>query len=246
MRVKDRVAIITGGTGDIGRACVKLFLEEGAKVAVVGRSQQKLDALKEEYKGQSDSLMLIQADVANWQEMQDMAAAVEKQFGKIDILVAAAGIMDHHPIEEMPIESWKKVIDINLTGAFLTCKAVVPYMKKNQYGRIVTISSIAGRTGRPGAVNYSASKAGVVGLTIQMAYDLGVYGITANAVAPGPLLGGMMLQMSEEEKQKRIVNARVPRLGTLEEAAYGILYLASEEAGWTTGEVLDINGGLAF
>lgn len=246
MRVKDRVAIITGGTGDIGRACTKLFLEEGAKVAVIGRSADKLAALEESLAQYKDNLMSYQANVGNYEDMEKMAAAVAERFGKIDILVAAAGIMKHYPVEEMPLEAWQEVIDINLTGAFYTCKAVIPYMKKNSYGRIVNISSIAGRTGRPGSVNYSASKAGVIGLTIQLAYDLGAYGITVNAIAPGPLLGGMMLQMNEEETKKRIANARIPRLGTLEEAAHGILYLASEEAGWTTGEVLDINGGLSF
>ncbi|HZK55653.1 MAG TPA: SDR family NAD(P)-dependent oxidoreductase [Desulfosporosinus sp.] len=247
MRLAEKVAIITGGSGDIGSACALKFLENGAKVVLIGTNPQKLNNALDSLSEYGEKVKGITANVKSYKDMEKAVEFTLQTFGRIDILVANAGIVRHAPIDEMTLEDWNEVVNVNFNGVFNSCKAVVPQMKKQKYGRIVNMSSIAGRTGRAGCgVNYSATKAGVVGITQQLAYELGPWNITVNAVAPGPVMGEMLRKSSEEDIRSRTAPCRIPRLGTLEEVAYAILYLASDEAGWTTGEVLDINGGLFY
>lgn len=184
------------------------------------------------------------ADARSYEGIEAAVKSALDEFGRIDILINCAGILIHKPIDVLTVKEWQDVIDINLTGIFNSCKAVTPGMKEKKYGRIVNISSIGGRTGRPGVgVNYAAAKAGIVGLTQTLARELAPWNITANVVAPGPLKGRMFFGMEQHLIDGLIKNIPLGRVGEMDEIAYAILYLASDEAGWTTGEVLDVNGG---
>jgi NAD(P)-dependent dehydrogenase (short-subunit alcohol dehydrogenase family) len=247
MRLNNKVAIITGGGGDIGCASAKKFLEEGASVVLVDYNADLLKKAEETFAQYKDKVRIYMANVKHLYEMENAAAFTIKEFGRIDILLTCAGIAKHMPIDQMPVEVWNDVMDTNIDGVFNSCKAVVPEMKKNNYGRIVHISSLGGRTGRPGVgVNYAASKAAVIGLTQLLSYELGPNNITVNAVAPGPLNGRMTATFPPEMVARLKNGVRIERLGLPEEVAYAVVYLASDEAGWTTGEVLDVNGGLYY
>ena len=200
--------------------------------------------MKDAYAGKEDKVREYVADARKYEEIEAAVEAAMKEFGRIDILVNCAGILIHKPIDVLTIQEWQDVIDINLTGIFNSCKAVTPGMKERKYGRIVNISSIGGRTGRPGVgVNYAAAKAGIVGLTQTLARELAPWEITANVIAPGPLKGRMFFGMEQHLIDGLIKNIPLGRVGEMGEIAYAILYLASDEAAWTTGEVLDVNGG---
>ncbi|MDF2892122.1 MAG: 3-oxoacyl-(acyl-carrier-protein) reductase [Clostridia bacterium] len=247
MRLNNKIAIITGGGGDIGCASAKKFLEEGASVVLVDYNADLLKKAEETFAQYKDKVRIYVANVKHLYEMENAAAFTIKEFGRIDILLTCAGIAKHMPIDQMPVEVWNDVMDTNIDGVFNSCKAVVPEMKKNNYGRIVHISSLGGRTGRPGVgVNYAASKAAVIGLTQLLSYELGPNNITVNSVAPGPLNGRMTGTFSPEMVARLKNGVRIERLGLPEEVAYAVVYLASDEAGWTTGEVLDVNGGLYY
>lgn len=247
MRLKDKVAMITGCGGDIGSASAKMFLDQGATVILVGHHQESLQRIFNQLKEHSSRLRIFVGDVASFDEMREAAAFVIAEFGRIDILLTCAGIARHMPIDQMTVDIWKLVMKTNIDGVFNICKAVVPYMKKQKYGRIAHISSLGGRTGRPGVgVNYAASKAAVVGLTQCLSYELGPDNITVNAIAPGPLKGRMTDTLQVEFVDRLKSGVRIERLGLPEEIAYAAVYLCSDEAGWTTGEVIDINGGLYY
>nr|WP_312579486.1 SDR family NAD(P)-dependent oxidoreductase [Sedimentibacter sp.] len=245
IRIKDKIAIIVGGGSDIATATGKKFVEEGACIVLVDYSQSSLNRVIEAYEGKKDKVRTFIADVRNYEQLKESIDYTLKEFGKIDIIVNCAGIINHKPIEEMSSDDWQSVIDINLTGIFNACKAVTPTMKGQNYGRIVNISSVGGRTGRPGVgVNYAASKAGTIGLTQTLAKELAPWRITVNTVAPGPLNGRMFLTMAPELIENLKNGIPLGRVGEMDEIAYAVLYLASDEAAWTTGEVLDVNGGV--
>lgn len=248
-RFKSKIALVTG-SGDIGYAACKRLLEEGGKVVLTDFSEEKLKRTAQRLADSGfggDKLKYITGDVRSFEDCQKVTNFIVKEFGRIDILIATAGILRHHPIDEMPEKDWKDVIDINLTGVFHSAKAVVNVMKRQEYGRMVFISSIAGRTGRPSTgVNYAAAKAGIVGITQLLGYELGPWNITVNSVAPGPLKGSMVDALAQEDIERLKAGVRLPRLGKLSEIAASIAYLASDEAGWTTGEILDVNGGLQY
>lgn len=248
-RYTNKVALITGA-GDIACATAKRLMSEGAKVALTDFSQEALSqastALKQAGWGE-DRVMTVQCDVRILTDCQAAAAAVHAKWGRVDVLAATAGILRHVPIDEMTEAQWQDVVDINLTGVYHAVKAVVPLMKAQKYGRIVLISSIGGRTGRPGVgVNYAATKAGVNGMAMCLGYELGPWNITVNSVAPGPLKGKMFLSLSQDKVDKLSAGVRIPRLGELDDIASAIAYLGSDDASWTTGEVLDVNGGLQY
>ena len=218
-RFENKIVVITGA-GDIATATARRLLSEGAKVAMVDFSQ---NALTE-------------------------AQAHLKEAGySTDRVMTAVCDVRHFPIDEMTEQQWQDVVDINLTGVYHSVKAVVPVMKEQKYGRIVLISSIGGRTGRPGVgVNYAATKAGVNGIAMCLGYELGPWNITVNSVAPGPLKGKMFLSLSQDKVDKLSAGVRIPRLGELDDIASAVAYLGSDDASWTTGEVLDVNGGLQY
>lgn len=244
MRLSNKVAVITGGGGDIAQSIARKFLDQGAKVALIDVNKTQLEAACDKLHG-SDKLISHVADVCDPEQMTLAAQGVINRFGRLDIAVPCAGVIRHKPIDEMSLDDWKWVMDINLTGTFVTCKVCVPYMKQQKYGRIVTISSVGGRTGRPKVgVNYAASKAGVNGLTMCLARELGAWNITVNAICPGPLAGRMTESMPAENLKALISTACIGRLGKPDDIANAALYLASDEAEWVTGEILDVNGGV--
>jgi len=248
-RYTNKIVLITGA-GDIAGATAKRLLSEGACVALTDYSQDALTqiatVLKETGWG-ADRVMTIPCDVRKLEDCQAVAKQVKDNWGRVDVLVATAGILRHFPIDEMTQEQWQDVVDINLTGVYHSVKALVPYMKEQNYGRIILISSLGGRTGRPGVgVNYAATKAGINGMVMSLGYELGPWNITVNSVAPGPLKGKMFLSLDQEKVDKLSAGVRIPRLGELDDIAAAIAYLGSDDASWTTGEVLDVNGGLQY
>lgn len=249
-RFGGKVALVTGGGGDVAHATCKRLLEEGANIVLTSYSQDNLETnvqrLAEEGFSK-DRMRWITGNVCSLEDCEKVANFAVKEFGRIDILVAAAGIIRHNPIDEMSEMDWQDVIDINLTGVFHSVKSVVGVMKEQKYGRIVLISSIGGRTGRPGVgVNYAAAKAGLVGMTQSLGYELGPWNITVNSVAPGPLKGKMFASMKPDSIEKLQAGVRIPRLGEPSDISAAIAYLASDDASWTTGEILDVNGGLQY
>lgn len=247
MRLQDKIVFFTGGAGEMATAAAQKMAEQGAKVVLGVLDEREHESAAAQYTNfaHRGSIRFVTGDVRSYDDMQRAVQYTVGEFGRLDALVTCAGAIRHGPIDEMSVADWQLIIDINLTGVFNICKAVVPVMKQQRYGRIVNVSSIAGRTGRPGnGVNYTAAKAGVIGMTQVLATQLAAWNITVNAIAPGPLRGKMFDSMTPEQQAASCKAAPLGRLGEMDEIAYGLLYLASDEAAWTTGEVLDINGGM--
>lgn len=243
MRLKDRVAIITGASSGIGRACAKLFAKEGAKVAVVARRGEALEALAEEIRGEGGEVLPIVADVSREEDVQRAVEETVKAFGALHILINNAGLSRDNLALKMTREEWEEVMRVNLWGTFLFCRAAYRPMRRAHYGKIVNTSSVAIR-GNIGQANYAASKAGIIALTRTLALEYGRAGIRVNCVVPGvietPMTDGLPKEMKEE------VLRRIP-LGTLgkpEDVAYLHLFLASPESDYITGQAFFVDGGL--
>ena len=245
MELKDRVAVITGGGRGIGKSIAERFFAEGAKVALWDIDLGLVEGVAASLDSSGQRAMALRVDTTREQEVSDGVAQVMKKFNRIDILVNNAGIALHKPIEEMTLEMFESVMRVNVTGPFLCCRAVVPIMKKQGRGKIVNISSLGGRTGRPGVgVNYAASKAGVVGLTQTLAKELGPFGIYANAIAPGPVLTGIAKQYPPEQRAIWNAGRAIDKDGLPEDVADAAVFLASQRSDWVTGVTLDVNGGI--
>ena len=244
MRFYNKVVFISGGGSEMATVTTKELLKEGAKVFLTDIDENSMEKIINDNKQYIENTCYYVADITSYNEMVEATKHAVKKYGRIDVLINCAGIIKHYPIDEMAIDDWNSVINVNLTGMFNACKAVVPELKKNNYGRIVNISSISGRTGRHVGVNYAAAKAGVIGLTQTLAKELGPWDITANAIAPGPLKGKMFLTMRPELIKALEKGSPLGRIGEMKDIAGAIKYLASDEASWVTGEVLDINGGM--
>lgn len=250
MRFQDKVVVLTGGGSDIGIACAEQFLREGAKIVLVDINQELLDKIEPYRMLFGNQVRTIVGSVCEIADMEKAMAFAAGEFGSVDILVNLAGMNGKGKVDEMTLESWNMALKVTLTGTFHACRAAIPYMKVKKYGRIINVASLGGRAGRPVNCAYAASKAAVCGLGRSLAMELAPWKITVNTVAPGPLNGGIFKknQMDDPEKEKerkrRLEESVVMgRLGELGEIAYGVLYLADDEAAWTTGEILDINGG---
>jgi 3-oxoacyl-[acyl-carrier protein] reductase len=238
------VALITGSSQGIGRATALLLAERGARVALAARSAEKLAALEREVQERGGQAVAVPLDVAREEQIQAGVARVLERFGRIDILVNNAGIARDQLQVRMKREDWDRVLETNLTGAHLCIQQVLPGMLRQRYGRIVNVTSVVAQTGNPGQANYVASKAGLIGLTRALAVEVASRNITVNAVAPGFIVSPMTDPLPEKRKQELIARIPVGRMGRDQEVAYGIAFLASDEATYITGHVLDINGGL--
>jgi 3-oxoacyl-[acyl-carrier protein] reductase len=244
MKLKDRVVIVTGGARGIGKAIALSFVREGAKVALVDVDKDKLEVLKNEFEKEKRKVIAIPCDITKSSEVDGMVNQIHKKFGRIDILVNNAGIIRRGTIDTVTEEDWDRVIEVNLKGTFNCCKAVAGIMKQQGYGKIVNVSSIAGKMGDiTSAPGYGPSKAGVDALTKTLARQLAPYGINVNAVSPHAIETEMSAQWSEERRREIIASIPLGRLGKPEDVAEAVLFLASDEASFITGEILDVNGG---
>jgi len=244
MKLRDRVAMVTGGARGIGKAIVMSLLREGARVAVVDSDKEGLERLKRESGRDEKTVMVLPCDITKSSGVQGAVEQVRTEFGRIDILVNNAGIIRRGTIETVTEEDWDKVIEVNLKGTFNCCKAVAGIVKQQGYGKIVNVSSIAGKMGDiTSAPGYGPSKAGMDALTKTLARQLAQYGINVNGVAPHAIETEMSAQWSPERRKEIIASIPLGRLGKPEDVAEAVLFLASEEASFITGEILDVNGG---
>lgn len=244
MRLKGRVSLVTGGARGIGKAIALTLVREGAKVAIVDFDQKGAAVLKDEIEKNQGVAIAISCDVSNSSEVKAMVDQVIKALGRIDILINNAGIIRRGTIETVTEEDWDRVIEVNLKGTFNCCKAVVETMKNQRYGKIINVSSIAGKMGDiTSAPGYGPSKAGIDALTKTLARQLAPYGINVNGVAPHAIETEMSAQWSEQRRKEIIASIPLGRLGKPEDVAEAVLFLASDEASFITGEILDVNGG---
>jgi 3-oxoacyl-[acyl-carrier protein] reductase len=242
--LEGRIALVTGASQGIGRACALELARAGATVALAARNQAKLAEVAAEIAALGGQAAAFALDVASEESIKTGAKAVLDRFGKVEILVNNAGITRDGLMMAMKRADWDDVLATNLTGAFLLTQALLRPMLKNRWGRIVNISSVVGRTGQAGQVNYASSKAGLIGLTRSLAREAASRGITVNAVAPGYIETPMTAVL--DEKQRAAMMAQIPlgRAGTDLEIAQAVAFLASDAAAYITGHVLDVNGGM--
>ena len=239
-----RSAIITGGARGIGLAIARRLAASGASVSLWDADAAKLAETKASFDLPDERVHTAVVDVTDDKAVDRAAAEVEREFGRIDVLVASAGITGPNTTTwEYPVDAWRRVIEIDLTGVFLCCRAVVPYMRSRNYGRIVNIASIAGKEGNPKAPAYSAAKAGVIGLTKSLGKELADTPITVNCVTPAAVKTEIFDQMTPEFTQFMLSKIPMGRFGLVEEIAALVTWLASEEASFSTGAVFDCSGG---
>jgi 3-oxoacyl-[acyl-carrier protein] reductase len=236
-------ALITGASGGIGGAIAKALYDAGATVALSGTRVEPLEALAAEL---GERAHVLPCNLSDKESVEALPKQAVEVMGSVDILVNNAGITRDNLFMRMSDDEWDSVLNVNLTSTFRLCKGVLRGMMKARWGRIVNISSIVGATGNPGQGNYAASKAGMVGMSKSLAYEVATRGITVNCVAPGFIATAMTDKLTDDQKDK--INAQIPaaRMGTPEEIAAAVLYLASQEAGYTTGTTLHVNGGMAM
>ena len=244
MTLSGRVALVTGASQGIGHACALKLAEAGATVAAAARNQQKLDELVAHITATGGKAAAFPLDVADEEQIKATFKAAIAQFGKIDILVNNAGITRDQLVMRMKRADWDAVLNTNLTSAYLCVQQVISSMLKQRWGRIINVTSVFGQTGQAGQANYSASKAGLIGLTMAIAREVGSRNITCNAVAPGFIETAMTATLPEEIKQSGLKMIPLGRIGTPEDVAGAVRFLASDEASYITGHVLNINGGM--
>jgi 3-oxoacyl-[acyl-carrier protein] reductase len=242
--LKDKVALITGASQGIGRDTALALAEAGAKVAVAARNEEKLTALVADIAAAGGTALAVKMDVADFEQVKGAFKQVLEQFGRLDILVNNAAITRDGLALRMKPDDWEAVLRTNLTGAHFCIQQALPPMMKARAGRIINISSVVAQSGNPGQANYVAAKAGLIGLTKAIAVEIASRNITVNAVAPGfietPMTAGLPDKVKEELK------TRIPlgRMGSARDVAAAIVFLASDEAAYITGHVLNVNGGL--
>ena len=235
--------LITGASGGIGSVIAKTLNSAGANVALTGTRNEKLKELASELGENAHVLLCDLSDMAAVDELPKQAVEI---LGSVDILVNNAGITRDNLLMRMSDDEWQSVIDINMTATMKLCKSVLRGMMKARWGRIINISSVVGATGNPGQANYAASKAGMVGMSKSLAYEVASRGITVNAIAPGFITTAMTEKLNDDQKAKIMEQIPAGRMGNATEIATAVLYLASEEAGYITGTTMHINGGMAM
>ncbi|MGA8271094.1 MAG: 3-oxoacyl-[acyl-carrier-protein] reductase [Candidatus Sulfotelmatobacter sp.] len=244
MSLSGRVALVTGASQGIGRACALRLATAGAALAVTARNQEKLNELVNEITATGGTALAFALDVTDEEQIKSAIKAAVAHFGKIDILVNNAGITRDQLIMRMKRADWDAVLQTNLTSAYLCTQQVSSSMLKQRWGRIINVTSVFGQMGQAGQANYSASKAGLIGLTMAVARELGSRNITCNAVAPGFIETAMTEVLGEEFKQVAAKQIPLGRVGSPADVANAVAFLASDEASYITGHVLSVNGGM--
>jgi 3-oxoacyl-[acyl-carrier protein] reductase len=244
MSLSGRVALVTGASQGIGRACSLKLAASGATVALAARNQEKLAELAQAIESGGGKALAFPVDVADEDQVKTAFKTALGQLGKIDILVNNAGITRDQLVMRMKRADWDSVLNTNLTSAYLCVQQVMASMLKQRWGRIINITSIFGQMGQAGQANYAASKAGLIGLTMAIAREVGSRQITCNAVAPGFIETAMTSGFSEEFRQNAVKAIPLGRVGAPEDVANAVAFLASEEASYITGQVLSVNGGM--
>lgn len=240
----SKVAFVTGASRGIGRAIATLFARKGLKVICASRSRKDLDAVVKDIEGRGGEAMVMPLDVSDFSAFESGIRQGIEEFGAIHILANNAGIVRDRLILRMRDDDWDDVLNVNLKGCFNGIKAVAPIMIRNRYGRIINITSLVGISGNAGQANYAASKAGIIGLTKSAAKELAPRSITVNAVAPGFISTDMTEQLPDKVKEQLVNQIPLKRIGTPDEVASLVLFLASDEARYITGQTVSINGGL--
>ncbi|MFY3792914.1 3-oxoacyl-ACP reductase FabG [Ureibacillus sp. MALMAid1270] len=244
MRLKDKVAIITGGANGIGKAAVEVFVNEGAKVIIADFAEEQGKQLESELLEKNHDVLFVQLNVASKESVQSMVDTVLSRYGKIDILINNAGITKDAMLVKMTEEDFDRVLDVNLKGVFNCTQTVVPHMVAQGYGKVINTSSVSGVYGNVGQTNYAATKAAVVGMTKTWAKELGRKGINVNAVAPGFTRTSMTEKMPEKVLSYMESIISLQRLGDPKDIANAYLYLASDESSYVNGHVLHVDGGI--
>src|SRR4030042_3305567 len=248
MRLKDKIAVVTGGARGIGKKICQTFLTEGASVYIFDVNQEEGEKTVRQFQSayRGSRIIFLKVDITDEASVDKATGEIIEAEGKIDILVNNAGITRDNLILRMSLEDWKKVIDINLTGAFICSKHIARYMIKNRSGKIINISSIVGVHGNAGQRNYSSSKAGIIGLTKTLAKELASRNILVNAIAPGYIETEMTGKLSDNIKQKLIEQIPTGRLGSVDDVAKTALFLASDDSNYITGTVINLDGGMGI
>ena len=240
----NRTAFITGASRGIGRACALALAGAGARVALAARNIAQLEELAGEIRAQGREAFAVAIDMTSAQSIQEAFAKTAKDFGPVAILVNNAGITKDGLALRMKKDDWDTVLATNLTGSFLASQQVLQNMMRERWGRIINISSVVGEMGNPGQANYVASKAGLIGLTKALAQEMGSRNITVNAVAPGFIETDMTAKLSQELKDNMVGHIALKRIGQPDDVAAAVRFLASDDARYITGHVLNVNGGL--
>lgn len=241
--LEGKTALITGASGGIGSAIATSLHQQGANVVLHGTKADRLKALAEKL---GERAFIATADLSDRQAVAELVPQAAEQAGAIDILVNNAGITKDNLFMRLKDEEWDSVLEVNMTASMILCRAAIRNMMKARWGRIISISSIVGVTGNPGQTNYAASKAGMIGFSKSLAYEVASRGITVNVVAPGFIQTQMTDVLTDEQKDKLLVNVPCARLGSADEVASAVSYLASNEAGYITGSTMHVNGGMAM
>ncbi|HYX01592.1 MAG TPA: 3-oxoacyl-[acyl-carrier-protein] reductase [Reyranella sp.] len=241
--LSGKAALVTGASGGIGGGIARALHRQGAAVTLSGT---RIDALEQLKSSLGERAHVVAAKMDDPADIDRLAKDAEAAMGKLDILVNNAGITRDNISMRMKDEEWDKVLQVNLTGTFRLTRAAMRGMMRRRFGRVINITSIVGVTGNPGQANYAAAKAGLIGMSKSLAQELASRGITVNCVAPGFIATPMTDALTEDQRRAILVRVPADRLGTPEEIAAGVVYLASDEAGYVTGQTLHINGGMAM
>jgi len=242
-RLDGKTALVTGATGGIGAATARALHAQGAQVALTGRRAAELEALAAEL---GDRVLVAPADLADPAAPASLVETVEGKFGSLDILVNNAGFTRDMLALRMGDADWQAVLEVDLTAPFRLARAALRGMMKKRWGRIVSIASIVGVTGNAGQANYAAAKAGLIGMSKSLAQEVATRGVTVNVVAPGFVKTAMTDVLGEAQRAKLLERIPTARMGTPEDIAAAVVYLASNEAAWVTGQTLHVNGGMAM
>jgi 3-oxoacyl-[acyl-carrier protein] reductase len=243
MRFTDKTALVTGSSSGIGRAAALLFAREGADVVINGRDEKKIASVVKEVEKLGRRVLGIRTNVGSFSEVNAMVEQAVRTFGHLDILVSNAGVFHHQMLQQMTEEEWDEVINVDLKGTFNCCRAVIGPMIAQKWGRIICITAISGLTGYPNMTHIAAAKAGTHGFTKALAAEVAPHGITVNAIAPGLVDTPILVNMTEAEIANYTKMIPVGRIGKPEEIAEACAYFASDQAGYVTGQILNMSGG---